>query len=218
MTPATASCGSFGFASLDDYETAIRQVEFSSTSADAGDEKRIAVTIFDGFKISPEVFAFIDVVADTRPSLDLDDNDSSGAGGPDYTATFRQGGLATPIADVDVAITDRTARPSRVGDDHAGDQPASRRPAGHQRITARSIEASDYDPNTGVLRLEGPATRNFYEAALRQVVFSTSGVDDHFTGDRVIEVTVNDGNSTDSEIARTYMHVERGRPTAARSR
>ena len=105
--PATGILRLTGTASHADYETAIRQVEFSTTEA-SGAHKQIEVTVFDGQDWSSEAKAFITVSGlvagptnnTVPPVLDLDANDSNG-GGADYTATFTSGGPAIPIADID---------------------------------------------------------------------------------------------------------------------
>ena len=71
-----------------------------------------------------------------------------------------------------------------------------------------------YDPVTGVLTLTGEATLAEYQTALRQVVFNTTSTS---TADRIIQVTVNDGNF-DSNVGTTYMHVVAERPAGAQSR
>jgi hypothetical protein len=194
-----------GTASLAAYEAAIGLVEFSSTSEPIGEQKRIEVTVFDGTDASPEAKAFINIVAATAsPVLDLDANNSDG-GGADYTATFNEGGPATPIADIDVLITDPDSPTLASAMITLG---INRQPDDVLSINGTlpgGITASGYDPNTGVLTLTGAATPAAYQTALRQVVYSNTSATP-FTGDRVIEVTVNDGTVT-SNIARTFMHV-----------
>ena len=138
------------------------------------------------------------------PVLDLDANNSDG-GGADYTATFTGGGPAISIADTDTLITDAdgttiasatiTIGINRQSDDVlsiAGPLPGG-------------ITASTYDSGTGVITLTGVATLADYQAALQQVAYSSTNPTP-FTADRVITVTVNDGD-LDSNVATTYMHV-----------
>jgi hypothetical protein len=203
--PATGILLLTGTASHADYEAALRLVEFSTTD-DVGKQKQIEVIVNDGQEWSPEGKAFIkitDAVTDTDPpALDLDANNSN-ASGADYTATFTGGGPAIPVADTDVSITDPDSTEMIVSatitigtNRQMEDVLSFTGPAG-------PITASTYDSATGVLTLTGSATLAEYQTALRQVVFSTTSA---FTGDRVIEVTVNDG-TFDSNIARTFMHV-----------
>ena len=77
-------------------------------------------------------------------------------------------------------------------------------------ILPGGITASAYNPATGVLTLTGVASIADYEAALHQIVFSTT---DTSTADRIISVTVNDGANT-SNVAQDFMHVVRVNQTA----
>jgi hypothetical protein len=202
--PVTGILTLNGPASLADYETAIGLVEFSSTSEEVGEQKRIEVIVFNGNEWSPEAKTFVNIVAGTAsPALDLDANDSNG-GGVGYTATFTEGGPAIPIADLDVSITDADSPTLVSATITLG---INRQPEDVLSFTgpAGPITASIYNPATGVLMLTGPATLAEYQAALRQVVFSNTSATP-FTGDRVIEVTVNDG-TVDSNIARAVIHV-----------
>ena len=70
-------------------------------------------------------------------------------------------------------------------------------------ILPGGITASAYNPATGVLTLTGVASIADYEAALHQIVFSTT---DTSTADRIISVTVNNGANT-SNVAQDFMHV-----------
>ena len=195
-----------GFATLDAYETAIGQVEYSTTSGLIGTEHRIQVTVFDGFQTSSEAISFVRIVpGSVPPHLDLDANNSNGFGA-DYTATFTEGGPATPIADVDVSITDLDSPTLASATVRLA---INRTPSDLLSINGTlptGITASSYDPFTGILSLTGSATRADYQTALRQVVFSNSS-STPFTGDRILEVTVNDGTAT-SNIGRTYLHVD----------
>ena len=109
-----------------------------------------------------------------RPVIDLDaDNSTTGAGGRDYRAFVTSGGPAVKIADSDIDISDldgdfifaaeiliRLAVPGDVLSVNGA------LPAG--------ISASAYDPLTGILRLIGEASHDAYEAAIRQIEFSTT--------------------------------------------
>jgi hypothetical protein len=207
-SPLTGSLTLSGLATSSAYETAIRQVEFSTTSGILGGTKRLQVTAYDGADASFEANAFIDILvaaAAAAPALDLDANNSNG-GGADYTATYTAGGPGTPIADIDVAITDADSAilqsatitilswALQPGDvlSIAGSLPSG-------------IMASSFNPVTGVITLSGAASLADYQTALRQVVYSSTNPTPS-TGDRGIQVVVNDGG-LDSNIATTYMHV-----------
>ena len=209
--PATGLLRLTGTASHADYETAIRQVEFSTTEA-SGAHKQIEVTVFDGQDWSSEAKAFITVAGlvagptnnTAPPVLDLDANNSNG-GGADYTATFTSGGPAIPVADIDDFITDPDSTTIQSATITIG---INRQPDDLLSIAGAlpgGITASSYDPSTGVITLSGAASFADYQTALRQVVYSSPNPTP-FTGDRVIDVIVNDG-VLDSNIATTYMHV-----------
>ena len=143
--------------------------------------------------------------ASAPPGLDLDANDSNG-GGSDYTSTFTIGGSAIPIADIDVKITDpdsTTMASARINMIANGQVPPPNDTLSISGILPGGITASAYNPTTGVLTLTGVASIADYEAALHQIVFSTT---DTSTADRIISVTVNDGANT-SNVAQNFMHV-----------
>src|SRR5262249_21178787 len=161
----------------------------------------------DGQNWSSEAKAFITVsgiVTDIAPVLDLDANNSN-ASGADFSATFTSGGPAIPIADTDTLITDAdgttiASATITIGINRQSDDVLSivgSLPAG--------IPDSGYNASTGVLTLTGAATLADYQTALQQVAYSSTNPNP-FTADRVITVTVNDGN-LDSNVATTYMHV-----------
>jgi hypothetical protein len=191
-----------GFASQSDYQTAIEQIRFSTT-APVGTQRTIAVFVFDGDFWSDEANAFI-TVSGAPPVLDLDANNSNG-GGADYTATATGGGPGIPVADTDVSITDAdstTIQSARI-------QIAINRQSDDVLSIAETlpagITASPYNPSTGLITLTGSASLANYQTALRQVVYSNPDTTP-FTGDRIIQVTVNDGTH-DSNVGTTYMHV-----------
>ena len=199
--PFTGTLILFGFGSHSAYQTAIEQIGFS-TDAPVGVTKSISVWVFDDFWWSNEAHAIFTVTsAAVPPHLDLDANNSNG-GGADYTATFTNGGLAIPVADTDVSITDpdsTTIQSARITIE-------INRQSGDALIAGAlppGITASSYNPFTGVITLSGAASRAAYETALHQVVFDTTSIS---TADRIIRVTVNDG-TLDSNVATTYMHV-----------
>ena len=109
------------------------------------------------------------------PTLDLDANDSNG-GGSDYTATFTIGGLAIPIADIDVLITDpnSTIITSATISMIANSQVPPNDTLSISGTLPGGITASAYNPATGVLTLTGVASIANYQTALHQVVFSTA--------------------------------------------
>ena len=199
--PFTGTLFLFGFGSHSAYQTAIEQIGFS-TDAPVGVTKSISVWVFDDFWWSNEAHAIFTVTsAAVPPHLDLDANNSNGVGA-DYTATFTTGGLAIPVADTDVSITD----PDSTTIQSATITIAINRQSGDALIAGAlpaGITASSYNPFTGVITLSGAASLADYQTALRQVVFDTTSIS---TADRIIQVTVNDGTA-DSNVGTTYMHV-----------
>ena len=128
------------------------------------------------------------------PVLDLDANNSNG-GGSDYTLTFTIGGPTIPIADTDVTITDpdsTTMASATISMIANGGVPPNDTLSISGTLPG-GITASAYNPATGVLTLTGVASIANYEAALHQVVFSTT---DTSNADRIISATVNDGANT----------------------
>ena len=204
--PVTGVLRLDGLGSHADYQTAIRQVRFS-TAASPGDLKVIQVSVFDGSSWSHDTEALIHVVTSlggAPPALDLDANNSTG-GGADATATYAAGGPAVPVTDIDVRITDddttiQSATINILGWSlHPGDvlSIAGTLPTG--------ITASSYNPFNGEITLSGSASLADYQTALRQVVYSST-LSAPSTADRGIQVTVNDG-SFNSNSATMYMHV-----------
>jgi hypothetical protein len=196
-----------GTASHADYETALRLVEFATTGA-VDVQKQIEVSVFDGRSWSSEAKAFIEITGTATnsnpPVLDLDVNNST-AGDADTTATFSAGGPAIPVTDVDVSITDAdstTIQSATIMID------INRQPDDLLSIVGAlpaGIAASSYDAGTGVLTLTGAATLADYQTALHQVAYSSTNPTP-FTADRLIRVTVNDGD-LDSNVATMFMHI-----------
>lgn len=215
--PATGTLRLSGAASHADYEAALQLIRFATTGP-AGLQKQIEVIVFDGQNWSSEAKAFITITGEdgrsvAAPVLDLDANNSNG-GGFDYTATYTAGGPGTSIADVDVTITDpdNTTLASAKITILNWNQPSGDTLSISGPLPA-GITASAYDPATLTITLSGVASLADYQTALRQVVFSSTNPAPG-TGDRGIQVTVNDG-ILNSNIATTYMHVASAPPNAA---
>src|SRR5262245_17916451 len=198
-----------GTASHAAYEAAILQLQFGTT-ASVGTQKQIEVGVFDGLNWSSEAKAFITVSGIAiAPVLDLDANNSN-ASGADYTTSFTSGGPAIPIANTDTLIEDAdnttiASATITIGINHDSDDVLSivgALPAG--------ITPSIYNSSSGVLTLTGVATLADYQTALQQVAYSSTNPTPP-TADRVITVTVNDGN-LDSNVATTYIHVAAAPP------
>ncbi|MBR0739664.1 VCBS domain-containing protein [Bradyrhizobium liaoningense] len=206
--PSTGILTLTGTASHADYEAAILQVAFSTT-ASLHTQKQIEVGVFDGEAWSSVAKAFITVAAVNPtnvipPVLDLDANNSD-ASGADYTATFTSGGPAIPIADIDTLITDADSTTIASATITIGINRQSDDVLAIVGALPGGITDSGYNASTGVITLTGVATFADYQSALQQIAYSSTNPTP-FTGDRVITVTVNDGD-LDSNVATTYMHV-----------
>ena len=106
-----------------------------------------------------------------RPDIDLD-ADNSTTGGSSYRAFVTSGGAAVKIADSDIDISDLDGDAIFAAEIHIrgadfGDV-LSVNGALPTGITA------SLDPLTGVLTLSGEASHDAYEAAIRQIEFSTT--------------------------------------------
>ena len=106
-----------------------------------------------------------------RPVIDLD-ADNSTTGGRDYRAFVTSGGTAVKIADSDIDISDLDGTVIFDAEIHIR-QAALGDVLSVNGALPAGIAASLYDPLTGVLTLTGGASHDAYEAAIRQIEFST---------------------------------------------
>ena len=96
-----------GAASLADYQTALHQVVFDTTSISTAD-RIIQVTVNDGTFDSNVGTTYMHVVLpppNVPPALDLDANNSTTTGA-NYLTVFTDGGPAVAVVDTDVLIID----------------------------------------------------------------------------------------------------------------
>lgn len=146
------------------------------------------------------------------PTLDLDDDDSSGAGGSNFSTTFSANGAAVTIADADAALAD----------EDAGDQIESLTTTLSSRPDGDSVEslsldtgattaatdnglAVSYTESTGVLSITGAADASVYQAILRGIQYhNTDAATDITTGNRTIEVVANDGTGDSNTATSTF--------------
>ena len=192
-----------GSATLAEYQTALRQVVFSTTSTSAAD-RIIEVTVNDGTFDSNVGTTLMHVVANVPPALNLD-ADSSTIGGVDYLTTFVDGGPAVAIVDTDVLITDSddielTSATVTLTNPDTDDVLL------FNGTPPPGITASLYDPLTGILTLTGTASLAAYQTALRQITFDNTGTTPS-TDTRIIDVVVNDGTAA-SNLAHAIIHVD----------
>ena len=106
-----------------------------------------------------------------RPEIDLD-ADNSTTGGRDYRAFVTSGGLAVKIADSDIDISDLDGDTIFAAEIHIREADLGDVLSVNGALPA-GITAS-LDPLTGVLTLSGEASHDAYEAAIRQIEFSTT--------------------------------------------
>ena len=182
-----------GAASAADYQTALRQITFDTTTPST-ETRIIDVVVSDGTAASNIAHAIVEVtqVDSSAPTLDLDGNNST-LPGTNYRTTFTENGTAVAIADTDTLIGDPdigsttlasatiTLTNPQIGDLLTATLPL---PGG--------ITASAYNPVTGILTLSGVASFADYETALEAIRFSSAG-DNPVAGTRIIQVVVNDG-------------------------
>ena len=196
-----------GSASLAEYQTALRQVIYSSTlAAPSTADRGIQVTVTDDGGLTSNIATmYMHVVVpppSAAPVLDLDANNST-TPGANYLTGFTEGGPPIAIADTDVSIID-------------GDSPN----LASATITLTNPQADDVltfegTPPTGiavlgsgtaVITLTGGASSVNYQTALQQIKFSNGNIDPSNVT-RVIEVAVSDGSSS-SNTATALVQVE----------
>ncbi|MCA9923000.1 MAG: cadherin-like domain-containing protein, partial [Anaerolineales bacterium] len=142
----------------------------------------------------------IDPAVDNPPTLDLDANDSSGAGGNNYNTSFVEDGGAVPVADTDVTITD----------DGANMETAVFTLTNHPDGSDESLSVNGALPGglsatiapTGfVITITGSTTLANYESAIRQVEYNNTS-NTPTESNRTVTVVVNDGlNDSNAAIA-----------------
>ncbi|MEL0583768.1 MAG: tandem-95 repeat protein [Candidatus Thiodiazotropha sp. (ex. Lucinoma kazani)] len=184
-----------------DYQNAIRAVTFENISENPSAEIRIIhVTVNDGELNSEIAIARIEVqgVNDVA-ELDLDGNDSS-ASGNGYETTFIEDGVAVSITDNDVVIVD-------VDDENI--ESATIVLTNPQALDVLSVGGLSIGITATVIgntvTLTGTASLSAYEQALQAVRFSNTS-DDPTTVDRLLNITLNDGDGN-SGTAITIIHV-----------
>ncbi|MEZ5658199.1 MAG: DUF4347 domain-containing protein [Burkholderiaceae bacterium] len=146
-------------------------------------------------------FAANAVLVNPDPVLNLDADDSSGAGGGDFVTSFTEDGPPAAIADADATVLDPdssnlvslivtlTNRPDGASEALSAD------------TSTTSIGAS-YNPGTGVLSLTGSDTVANYQKVLRTLVYSNSS-QSPTTSARVIEFVADDGSYTSAVVQTT---------------
>ena len=197
-----------GSASLAAYQTALRQVVFSSTLAFPSTQNRdIQVSVNDGFQESNFATMHVHVVIpppNAPPVLDLDLNNSTTTGA-NYLTGFTESVPPVPVAivDGDVRITDLNnlnlaSATITLTNPQAGDH-----------LTFAGTPPPGilvFGTGTNLITLTGVASQGNYQLALQQVRYSNDSVDPSNVT-RTIEVVVNDGIAN-SNTATALVQVE----------
>ncbi|MFO1221326.1 MAG: Calx-beta domain-containing protein, partial [Burkholderiaceae bacterium] len=139
---------------------------------------------------------------DAPPVLDLDANNSSGAAGANYAATYSEQGAAVAIADADISISDPDSANLAgativLTNRQSGD--TLNLPALPPGITA-SVNATQTQIT---ITLAGVATPAQYQSAIAGITFAAGGGDAPDTSARTLTVSVSDGTSSSNVATST---------------
>ena len=155
----------------------------------SGSGKRVAESFDGNQNAAPLLHVDYRALDDGSPVVDLDGDDSSGASGNNFAATFFIGDPAEPIADTDVAIADSN------GTTLASATITLLNPESGDTLLAGSLPTGivlDGSSTPTNLVLTGTASFADYGSAISAVTFNNI-LPGPVTGDRNIEVVVNDG-------------------------
>jgi hypothetical protein len=146
------------------------------------------------------------ITANTAPILDLDEDDSSGMTGNNYSTRFTEGRNPVAVADTDVEIEDadseNLASATVILTNSLNGEAESLAVNGE---LPAGIRATAYNSVSGQLQLLGTASLADYQTAISQIVYNNSILNPDLS-DRIINITVNDGTS-DSNIAETTIRL-----------
>ena len=197
-----------GSASLAAYQTALRQVVFSSTLGTPSTQNRdIQVSVNDGFQESNFATMHVHVVIpppNATPVLDLDFNNSTTTGA-NYLTGFTESAPPVPVAivDADVRITD-------VNDLNLASATITlTNPQAGDHLTFAGTPPPGilvFGAGTNLITLTGVASQGNYELALQQIRYSNDSADPSNVT-RTIEIVVNDG-TINSNTATALVQVE----------
>ena len=193
-----------GAASLADYQTALHQVVFDTTSISTAD-RIIQVTVNDGTFDSNVGTTYMHVVLpppNVPPALDLDANNST-TPGANYLTVFTDGGPAVAVVDADVSIIDNDS-PNLAS---ATVTLTNGDPLGSLTFNGTAPGGiSVFGSGTHQITLTGAASAADYQTALQQITFNNTGTNPS-TETRVIDIVVNDG-AGNSNTAQALIQVE----------
>ncbi|SIQ87862.1 DUF4347 domain-containing protein [Marinobacterium stanieri] len=181
------------------YSASTAVASFGDTSTNGGSS---------AFSSSTHTASLVVTDVNDSPVINLDSDDSSGAGGTSFTTLFVAEGPAVAVADTDAVITDVDL----------GDQIESltatilNRPDGDLAealsLNAAALQAASdaglsvsYTSSSGLLSITGTANSTVYEAILHGVQYqNTSSPADIDPAGRLISFAVSDGDSTGSAL------------------
>ena len=193
-----------GAASLADYQTALHQVVFDTTSLSTAD-RIIKVTVNDGTFDSNVGTTYMHVVLpppNVPPVLDLDANNSTTTGA-NYLTMFTDGGPAVAVVDADVSVIDidspnlASATVTLTNGDPLGSLTFNGTAPGGISV---------FGSGTHQITLTGAASAADYQTALQQITFNNTDTNPS-TETRVIDIVVNDG-AHNSNTAQALIQVE----------
>ncbi|MEN1985666.1 S-layer homology domain-containing protein [Paenibacillus hubeiensis] len=186
-------------ATLAQWQSALRGISFSSTSATPG-QRIISYAVSDGTKTSAAATHTMEVTVIAPLSLTTSSGSASfvaGDNAPSTPVVIDSGIMLT----ADSSITLASATVAITGNLHAGEDVLS---FIHDRLTMGNITAS-YNASTGVLTLTsagGTATLAQWQAALRSITYTDTAITP-ITATRTVSFTVTDGVNTSSAATRT---------------
>ena len=193
-----------GAASLADYQTALHQVVFDTTSISTAD-RIIKVTVNDGTLDSNVATTYMHVVLpppNVPPVLDLDANNSTTTGA-NYLTVFTDGGPAVAVVDADVSVIDNDS-PTLAS---ATVTLTNGDPLGSLTFNGAAPGGiSVFGSGTHQITLTGAASAADYQTALQQITFNNTDTNPS-TETRVIDIVVNDG-AGNSNTAQALIQVE----------
>jgi VCBS repeat-containing protein len=211
----TPSLQIFGTATVADYQALLREVVYLNTSdSPTGGDHTISVQTYDGTSFSVISTSTVNVIPDDTdsPVVDLDADNSSGAGGTGYQATFDAGGPAIAVADSDATIVDQDDADLEqvtiwVSNQLDGSfEQLSLTAAGSALASSLGLIVAGV--GTATLQIFGTAALADYQTLLRETLYENTS-DAPTPGERLINVQPYDG-TTFGEIAISTITVETG--------
>ncbi len=204
-------------ANLNTYLDTASNIKYTAAANASGTAvTTITLSASDGsasLSFNPVVNVNITAVNDA-PVLDLDGNDSSGAGGGGYASIFQAGGPAVNIADTDTLVSDV---------DDASMETAVITLAGTRDGAGEGIRISGTPATMGgvaiaytsatQINLSGTASLADYQAVIEAIEYTNSST--ATAGDRTVSVTVNDGASDSNTATSTITVLAMPRISAA---